>query len=133
MRQDRRDTLKFLSPGELAGKGIRAYAAKFNTSCLADIKAQLQLGCIRHAAGVPRRIEDNLHVYLLHFRQAREFVFDVSLKDIAHATAGSSHGHFYIDFFPAFVSSYVAGVDQAQIYDVDGDLGVVNGLELVPN
>jgi hypothetical protein len=133
MPQDRRDTLKFLAPGDLCGKGFRAYAEKFNTSCLADIKAQLQLSRIRHAAGVPRGIEDNLHVYLLHFRQARELVFDVSLKDITHAAAGSGHGHFYIDFFPAFVRSYVAGVDQAQIYDVDGDLGVVNGLELVPN
>src|SRR5262245_37314016 len=57
------------------------------------IEAQLQLGGLGHASGVPRRVEDHIDMNLPDAGEAGELAFDVALDDVAHATARSSHGH----------------------------------------
>ena len=59
-----------------------------------QVEAKLELGCIRHEAGIPRRIEDDFNMNLLDTGQPREPALHVGLEHVAHTTTGSRHGHF---------------------------------------
>ena len=51
-----------------------------------------------------------------------------------HAAPRSGHGHLDIDSSaPLLPLGKHTGVHQTQIYDIDGDFGIIDGLQLIPN
>src|SRR5438067_10700916 len=81
-----------------------------------QIETKLELGCLRHAPGIPRRIQDYFDANLFHLRQPCKFAFDVSFQHIAHAAARSRHRHLHIDSLSALLERRDhTGVDQAQV------------------
>ena len=68
-----------------------------------------------------------------HAGERFDFRFHVRGEDRAHAAAGGGEGHLDLDVLRAVGVFELAEVDEAEVDDVDGDLGVVAGLELVPD
>ena len=66
-----------------------------------EIESELQLGGVRHAAGSPGRIEDDLGVDFSYFGQLQELAFDIGAEHVSHAAARRGHGHFDFDFVSA--------------------------------
>src|SRR5215469_18852025 len=51
---------------------------------LLQVQAELQASRVGHAAGVPRRVEDDVHVDFFDLRKRAQFAFDVGFQHIAH-------------------------------------------------
>src|SRR5580704_9091959 len=84
-----------------------------------EIESELQLGGVRHAAGSPGRIEDDLRVDFSYIGQLHEFTFDIGTEHVSHAAAGGGHGHFNFDLVAAgFGGHDLAGVDEPEIHNV---------------
>src|SRR5713101_4029619 len=66
-----------------------------------QVEAKLELGRIRHEAGMPWRIEHDFNMNFLDTGQPREPALHVGLEHVAHAATGSSHGHFDMNPVPA--------------------------------
>src|SRR5690606_21131469 len=80
-----------------------------------------------HHGSVPGRIEHEFDLDPLDMGQGAQLLADFLAEDGPHAAAGGGQGHADLDQQPAFVvvGQDLAGIDQAQLHDVDGDLGVV--------
>lgn len=99
-----------------------------------EIQPQLQFRGIGHSARMPGRIENDLGVDFSDLGQLRQLAFDISPEDVSHAAAGGGHRHFDFDFLTAALDRRdPARVDQPEIYDIDRDFGIVDGLQPVPN
>src|SRR5690606_29532494 len=83
----------------------------------------------------PGRVEGQVDVRALDAWQARDLGLDVVGEDLAHAAARRGQGHRDLDDLAAAARllADLAAVDEAEVDDVDGDLGVVAGPELLPD
>src|SRR5713226_5277567 len=91
-----------------------------------QIEAKLELGRIRHEAGMPRRIEHDFNMNFLDTGQPRELALYVGLEHVTHAATGSRHGHLDMNPVPAFwQGSNDVVVEQTQTYDIDRNLRIV--------
>src|SRR5437899_5488392 len=126
----------FLALRRNAGSyGLSSSMDRWRGLCRAviQVEAKLELGRIRHEAGMPRWIEHDFNVDLLDTGQPRELVLHVGLEHVAHTATGSRHGH--LDMNP--VSALLPGrnyarVNQTQIDDIDRNLRIVLGFQLIP-
>lgn len=83
---------------------------------------------------VPRRVEGNLDDGFPDARHCLDLVLDVGGDDAAHAAARRGQRHVDLDDLLAVAGVlHLAAIDQAEVDDVDGYLGVVAGLELLPD
>src|SRR5579871_2503174 len=92
------------------------------------VKSKLEFGCFGHKSRMPLRLKDDLHADFSYFRQLGELSLHICLEDSTHAAAGRSHGHLNVNQMAAlFVGSNSAGVNQAQVGYVDGNLRIIHG------
>src|SRR6266436_9719484 len=127
----------FLALRRNAGSyGLSSSMDRWRGLCRAviQVEAKLELSRIRHEAGMPWRIEHNFNMNFLDTGQPREPALHVGLEHVAHAATGSSHGHFDMNPVPALLlGRNRARVNQTQIHDIDRNLRVVHGLQLIPD
>ena len=93
-----------------------------------------------HSAGfadhvlVPRRIPDELHVGFIDAVYAQNFALRIVRDCRSHSATGRGQSHFYFDARSAiFFFAQATIVDQTEINNVNGDLGIVTLPELVPD
>ena len=78
-------------------------------------------------------LEHHLDVRFLHPGQGEHLLLHVPLQVVAHAAAGRGEGEVHGDLLAALgQGGDLALVDEPEVHDVDRDLGVEAGLELVP-
>ncbi len=95
---------------------------------------RLQPRRLRHHRLVPRRVEDELDVGIADRRDQLELVADVGDEHLAHAAAGRGERHLHGDVARAVrIGRDLALVDEPEVDDVDRDLGVEAGAQLVPD
>src|SRR5262249_21770026 len=128
LRQYKQDSMLWASPPGLStalsvGVGLRQNGKR---RWWYVVKAQLQLGRVRHQARMPRRVKYNFHANFLHIGQTREPAFDVGLEDIAHAAAWGGHGHFHFDKIAAGFGHrrYRTAVYETEINNVYGNFRI---------
>src|SRR5215472_16698058 len=96
--------------------------------------SELQLRGVGHHLQAPRRIEHDLDVGLAHVRHGHELRLDVFAEDVAHAAARRGEGELDVDLLATVRERRQgAAIDEAEVHDIDGDLGVVARAELVPD
>ena len=78
---------------------------------------------------VPGRIPDEFDVGFFDFIEGEEFALDVRGDLTAHVAARGGERHFDVD--DAVMEGDV--VDEAEVNDVEWDLRIVAGAELVPD
>src|SRR5690606_8526028 len=100
----------------------------------ASEQAGFQPGLVRHHVLVPGRIEHQLDVGLGNGRHRLDLGAHVVHQDVAHAAAGRGQCHADGNGALALgVAAEHAVVDQAQIDDVDRDLRIEAGAQLLPH
>ncbi len=83
---------------------------------------------------VPGGVPDQLDFGFVHAGEGFDLGFGFLGEDGAHAATGGGEGHFDGDEGAVGVArGDLAIVDEAEVNDVHGNLGVVAGLELVPD
>src|SRR3569623_1142592 len=94
----------------------------------------LQARRLGHAALIPLRLEHQLNVDIGDVRHALHFTGDVALQNRTHAATGRGERHLDVDAIAALGQwHHVAFVDEAELDDIDGNLGVIAGGELGPH
>src|SRR4029078_8133262 len=83
-------------------------------------------GFVRHPAGVPRRIPNDLHLGLLHTGNARHSILDHDRQVLRRRTVRRRERH--VDFYATVVAD-IDLVNQPQLIDVGGDFRIVNGFQ----
>src|SRR3569623_1246113 len=93
----------------------------------------LQARRLGHATLVPLRLKHQHNIDVGDIGHALHFAGDVGLQEGSHAAAGRGERHLDVDAVAALGQWHdVAFVDEAELDDVDGNLGVVAGGELGP-
>src|SRR5690554_4765730 len=96
--------------------------------------AEFQPGLLAHHLTTPGRVEDDLGMHLADLRGAEDLVAGVGGDDVAHAAAGCGQRHADgDDALPGDQALDAAAVDQPQVDDIDRDLRVEAGAQLVPD
>src|ERR1700683_3837225 len=109
-------------------------ARRRRRGAVVHVEAELELGGFRHAAFVPRRIEDDIDLDFAHLGQGGEFALDFSLDHVRHCAAGRGQRHADRDPLAAGFGIARGGfVDKAEIDDVYRNLRIAHGLELLPD
>src|SRR5258707_6585005 len=99
-----------------------------------QVETKLELSCVRHEAGMPWRIEHDFNMDFLDTGQPRELVLYVAFEHVAHTAPGSRHGHLDTNSVPTQLHRRnVARGNQTQIHNIDRNLRIVHGLQLVPD
>src|SRR6266849_6582720 len=99
-----------------------------------QVEAKLELSCVRHEAGMPWRIEHDFNMNFLDTGQPRELGLYVAFEHVAHTASGCRHGHLDMNALPALLHGHNhTRVNQTQIHNIDRNLRVVHGLQLVPD
>src|SRR5260370_30315194 len=96
----------FLALRRKAGSyGLSSSMDRWRGLCRAviQVEAKLELGRIRHEAGMPWRIEHDFHMNFLDTWQPREPALHVRLEHVAHPATGSTHGHFDMNPVPTLL------------------------------
>src|SRR6266851_10339703 len=99
----------FLALRRNAGSyGLSSAMDRWRGLCRAviQVEAKLELGRVRHEAGMPWRIEHDFHMNLLDTGQPRELALHVGLEHVAHTASGSRHGHFDMNAIPALLHGH---------------------------
>jgi hypothetical protein len=78
---------------------------------------------------MPGRVPDQFDVGFFDFLESEEFALNIRGDLAAHVAAGSGERHLHID--DAVVEGDV--IDEPEVHDVEGNLGIVTGAELVPD
>src|SRR5260370_18486181 len=100
---------------------------------LIQVEAKLELSCVRHEAGMPWRIEHDFNMNFLDTGQPRELGLYVAFEHVAHTASGSRHGHLDTNAIPALLHGHDhTRVNQTQIHNIDRNLRIVHGLQLIP-
>ena len=95
---------------------------------------KLKLRRFRHHAWVPGRIQDDFDLDLLDARHALDFAFSIRLEYGTHATPRRGQCHFYLGLVPALGQGRdLTNIHEAEVNSVDGDLGIVDGPQLIPD
>src|SRR5680860_1433568 len=93
--------------------------------------SELEAGGLRHPVLAPGWVPDQLDVDVTDAGNGLDRGACVFFEDVAHAAAGSRHGHLDLDAVGAVGERLcLAEVDQPQVHDIDGDFGVEDVLEL---
>ena len=95
--------------------------------------AELIAGFIRHLVGGPRRIEDDFDFDGGDAGEGSDDLLAVGDELRAGGAHGAGHGHVDLDVRLPFGREQIDGVDQAEVHDVDEQLGVDDLLELLTN
>ena len=96
--------------------------------------AELHLADFGDHGLVPWRVPDEFDIGFVDAGEGFDLGFGFLGEDGAHAAAGGGEGHLDGDEGAVAVAwGDLAIVDEAEVDDVDGDFGVVAGLELVPD
>src|SRR5947207_1305962 len=83
---------------------------------------------------VPRRIPDELHISFIDAVYAENFALRIVRDCRSHPAARRGQSHFYLHSCSAiFFFAQATVVDQTEINNVNGDLGIVTLPELVPD
>src|SRR5450759_4377944 len=90
--------------------------------------AELARGALGHHFRHPSRLPDHLNGGTGDARDSQQSPLHRVRHAVAHRTAGSGEGHLDLDLAVLHVQS----IDQAEIDEVDAELGVVHALELLP-
>ena len=91
-------------------------------------KPQLSLGFVAEVVEAPRRVEGEFHVDGLDTFDVAHHFLDLAEHVFSLGAVGRRHGHEDLDV--EFVVD-VNLVDESEVVDVDGNLGVVDVLEAV--
>src|SRR6202522_4220312 len=95
--------------------------------------SRLQTSLLGHHAVIPWRIEHQLHVRARHGGNDLHLIAHILNQNLPHAAAGSRERHLDVDRAGIVdILGDIAFVYQAEIDDIDRDLRVVAGLELLP-
>src|SRR5450759_1893457 len=89
---------------------------------------ELARGALGHHFRHPSRLPDHLNGGMGDARDSQQSPLHSVRHAVAHRTAGSGEGHLDLDLAVLHVQS----IDQAEIDEVDAELGVVHALELLP-
>ncbi len=88
----------------------------------------LQPRLVRHHALVPRRIKDEIDAHISHGWYYCNFFLSVLHEDLTHAAARRSQSHVDADrSLTVRGRGYITAVDQTEIDNIDGNLGVKTG------
>src|SRR6266853_4076860 len=118
------------------GRSLSLAIDRWRGACrsVIQVEAKLELSCVRHEAGMPWRIEHDFNMNFLDTGQPRELGLYVAFEKVAHTASGSRHGHLDMNALPALLQGHNhTGVNQTQIHNIDRNLRVVNGLQLIPD
>src|SRR2546427_1115871 len=88
-----------------------------------DAPAELLLRGLGHHLWRPRRIPDDVHRRLFDALKLLDLALHVLVDVCGRGTSGSREGHFDVDL--AFVRLELDVVHEAEVVDVDRDLGIV--------
>src|SRR6202521_4466911 len=84
------------------GQSLSFSIDRWRGLCVAviQVKAKLELSCVRHEAGMPWRIEHDFNMNFLDTGQPRELVLYVAFEHVAHTAPGGRHGHLDTNSVP---------------------------------
>src|SRR5439155_3361613 len=103
------------------------------TSSSRSHPAELEAGCVGHAARVPRRIPHDFDAHLPDPREALDLAPDVLPEDVPHSAARSGHGHVDLDAVALGKRHGFAAINEAEVHEIDRDLRIEHRLQLLPD
>src|SRR5207248_6784093 len=95
--------------------------------------AELEAGCVGHAARAPRRIPHDFDADLPDPREALDLAADVLPEDVPHAAARCRHAHVDLDAVALGERHGFAAIDEAEVHEIDRDLRIEHRLQLLPD